>query len=113
MPRTWIGEGVETYRMHKHSQALVKASALQYYSSSNVRHEGSLEGFKAGWGLEAVLETFCIVLFSSSLVCLDCVASVIFELTVSDWIVNSLTCKFNFHLKIIPVLYEVEFSDVY
>lgn len=60
-----------------------------------------------------MLETYCIVLLSSYLVCLDCVLSVIFDLTVSDWIVNSLPCTFNFHLKRIPVLYEVEFSDVY
>lgn len=32
---------------------------------------------------------------------------------VCDWIVNSLPCTLNFPLKRIPVLYEVEFSDVY
>lgn len=72
-----------------------------------------MEGFKAGSGLEAVLQNILYGLIKQ-LSCLSWLfLSVIFDLTVSDWIVNSFPCTFNFHLKRIPVLYEVEFSDVY
>lgn len=113
LPRTGIGGS----RNLSHAQTLIGPSESSQLYSTTVAHTNAMKGqqkdSRQDWVQKQCWKTYCIVLLSSYHVCLDCVLSVIFDLTVSDWIVNSLPCTFSFHLKRIPVLYEVEFSDVY
>lgn len=111
LPRTGIGGN----RNLSHAQTLISPSESSQLFSTTVAQTFAMKGQQKDSRQDRVQswKTYCIVLLNSSLVCLDCVLSIIFDLTVSDWIVNSLPCTFNFHLKTIPVLYEVEFSDVY
>lgn len=112
-PRSGIGGS----RNLSHAQTLISPSESSHLSSTTVAQRYAMKGQWKDSRQDRVqkqcCKTYCMVLLSSYLVCLDCVLSVIFDLTVSDWIVNSFPCTFNFHLKRIPVLYEVEFSDVY